>query len=71
MEIGIELTIKMPKETAKDLGITEDSVIEAFYEDGFLHIRTIDPEILMALEQTECEGCEFYCPACNRCTAED
>ena len=28
MEIGIELTIKMPKETAKDLGITEDRLTD-------------------------------------------
>ncbi len=71
MTIGIELTVPISAETAEELGFDEDSIIEAFYEDECIHIRKLDPKILADLERAECEGCEFYCPTCDRCTAED
>ena len=46
MEIEVKIKIAMPDEVAENLGIDEDSVLESYYEDGYIYIRKVDDDEL-------------------------
>ncbi len=77
MEFDVKIKIALPDEAADMLGIDEDSILESYYDSGFLYIRKVDDEELKELsradtdESAECENCAMLCPNCGRCTLDD
>jgi hypothetical protein len=76
MEIEVKIKIAMPDEVANTLGIDEDSVLESYYEDGYIYICKVDDDELDELAHeyddcTDCEGCEMFCPHCQNCILDD
>lgn len=75
MEIDVRIKVALPDEVANTLGIDEDSVLESYYEDGYIRIRKVDDEELEKLsdecDMCDCEKCEMFCPHCQHCILND
>lgn len=75
MEFDVRIKIDMPDEMADTLGIDEDSVLESYYENGYIYIRKVDDEELEELihedDCDECGDCAMLCPHCNHCILDD
>ena len=75
MEIDVRIKIDLPNEVADTLGIDEDSVLESYYENGYIYIRKVDDDELEELahesDREECEECAMLCPHCQHCILED
>lgn len=75
MEIDVRIKIDLPNEVADTLGIDEDSVLESYYENGYIYIRKVDDDELEELAHEsdceECEECAMLCPHCQHCILED
>lgn len=75
MEIDVRIKVALPDEVANTLGIDEDSVLESYYEDGYICIRKVDVEELEKLsdecDMCDCEECEMFCPHCQNCILDD
>lgn len=75
MEFDVIIKIDMPDEMADTLGIDEDSVLESYYENGYIYIRKVDDDEIEELTHEddcdECEDCAMLCPHCNHCILDD
>lgn len=75
MKFDVRMKIDMPDEMADTLGIDEDSVLESYYENGYIYIRKVDDEELEELTHEddceECGDCAMLCPHCNQCILDD
>ena len=80
MEFDVRIKIDLPDEVAETLGIDEDSVLETYYDNGYLYIRKVDDDELEDLshddmsESEDCEDCEdcaMFCPHCQHCILDD
>ena len=75
MEIDVRIKIDLPNEVADTLGIDEESVLESYYENGYIYIRKVDDDELEELAHEsdceECEECAMLCPHCQHCILED
>ena len=76
MDYKAEFTITLPDELLDALGIDEDTLFEAFYEDGKIKVRPLDETDLDEdIEDTDedevpekCVLCPNYCWKCGSCT---
>lgn len=75
MKFDVRIKIDVPDEVADTLGIDEDSVLESYYEDGYIYIRKVDDDEIEELihedDCDECEDCAMLCPHCNHCILDD
>lgn len=75
MEFDVRIKIDMPDEMADTLGIDEDSVLESYYENGYIYIRKVDDDEIEELihedDCDECEDCAMLCPHCQHCILDD
>lgn len=74
MEIDVRIKIELPEETAEALDIDENSVLESYYEDGFIYIHKMPDEELTDEDEDcdrNCDSCESYCPNCGHCRYDD
>jgi hypothetical protein len=58
--------IKVDPDIVSDLCLNENTVIEAFFDDGNIIVRILDEEEAQEFPETECEVCPFFCHV--RCT---
>ncbi len=76
MDYKAEFTITLPDELLDALGIDEDTLFEAFYEDGKIKVRPLDEDDLDEdVEDSDedevpekCVLCPNYCWNCGSCT---
>lgn len=76
MDYKAEFTITLPDELLDALGIDEDTIFEAFYEDGKIKVRPLDEadldEDIGDSNEDEvpekCVLCPNYCWKCGSCT---
>ena len=76
MDYKAEFTITLPDELLDALGIDEDTIFEAFYEDGKIKVRPLDEaDIDEDIEDSDedevpekCVLCPNYCWKCGSCT---
>ncbi len=76
MDYKAEFTITLPDELLDALGIDEDTLFEAFYEDGKIKVRPLDEDDLDEdIEDSDedevpekCVLCPNYCWNCGSCT---
>lgn len=76
MDYKAEFTITLPDELLDALGIDEDTLFEAFYEDGKIKVRPLDEadldEDIEDSDEDEvpekCVLCPNYCWKCGSCT---
>jgi len=76
MDYKAEFTITLPDELLDALGIDEDTIFEAFYEDGKIKVRPLDEadldEDIEDSDEDEvpekCVLCPNYCWKCGSCT---
>ena len=76
MDYKAEFTITLPDELLDALGIDEDTIFEAFYEDGKIKVRPLDEaELDEDIEDSDedevpekCVLCPNYCWNCGSCT---
>ena len=76
MDYKAEFTITLPDELLDALGIDEDTLFEAFYEDGKIKVRPLDEDDLDEdIEDSDedevpekCVLCPNYCWKCGSCT---
>ena len=76
MDYKAEFTITLPDELLDALGIDEDTLFEAFYEDGKIKVRPLDEDDLYEdIEDSaedevpeKCVLCPNYCWNCGSCT---
>lgn len=87
MERNDELKFKLNEDTVKALGISEDSVFDVYYKDGYLYVEAVgdyydeeadDPEDGVDDESDEiectgenCDDCGFCCPHCGGCVLDE
>ncbi len=77
MEFDVRIKIDLTDEVAETLGIDEDSVLETYYDNGYLYIQKVDDDELEDLshddmsESEECEDCALFCPHCQHCILDD
>jgi len=75
MKFDVRIKIDVPDEVADTLGIDEDSVLESYYEDGYIYIRKVDDDEIDELTHEddcdECEDCAMLCPHCQHCILDD
>lgn len=73
MEFDVKIKIDLPDEVADTLGINEDSVLESYYENGYIYIRKVDENELeeLAHDHDDCTDCEMYCPHCQSCLLDE
>jgi len=66
--------IRIHPETAKNHGLSEDSVFEVFFNAPNLVINQLSEadieESFVPAADDECEGCHFFCKAQGRCILE-
>ena len=76
MDYKAEFTITLPDELLDALGIDEDTIFEAFYEDGKIKVRPLDEadldEDIEDSDEDEvpekCVRWPNYCWKCGSCT---
>lgn len=76
MDYKAKFTITLPDELLDALGIDEDTIFEAFYEDGKIKVRPLDEadldEDIEDSDEDEvpekCVLCPNYCWKCGSCT---
>jgi len=70
------LAIQIPEAEQKIIGIGEDTPLEAFFEDGTLHVQECDDAEEITAENADyaqggshiqCQGCEHYCRLRDAC----
>lgn len=75
MKFDVRIKIDLPDEVADTLGIDEDSVLESYYENGYIYIRKVDDDEIDELTHEddcdECEDCAMLCPHCQHCILDD
>ncbi len=75
MKFDVRIKIDVPDEVADTLGIDEDSVLESYYENGYIYIRKVDDDEIEELTHEddcdECEDCAMLCPHCQHCILDD
>lgn len=74
MEFDVRIKIDLPIETATALDIDNESVLESYYEDGFIYIRKLNDEELTDESDdcnSDCDNCEMLCPHCGHCCCDD
>lgn len=52
MEIHFKLTYKLPNEVIQTFGITDDTPLEAYCENGVLHIHALTEEEIRELQKS-------------------
>lgn len=82
MEYKVEFTITLPEELLKTLGVSEDTILESYFNDGKIKVRILDEDNLGdefedGSEDFEddvpekCADCSHYCWRCDVCTLEE
>lgn len=62
--------IKVDPDIVKDLCLNENTVIEAFFDDGNIIVRILDDEEAQAFPTTTCEICPLFCRATGICVVK-
>lgn len=84
MEYRAEFAITLPDDLLDALGIDEDTLFEAYYDDGKIKVRILDEEDLedefedddedfggnIAVPE-ECAVCPHFCWHCGVCTLDE
>ncbi len=84
MEYRAEFAITLPEDLLDALGIDEDTLFEAYYDDGKIKVRILDEDDLKdGFEDDdedydddidvpeECAECSHYCRHCGVCTLDE
>ena len=85
MEYKAEFAIILPEDLLNALGIDEDTLFEAYYDDGKIKVRILDEEALedefedddegFDVEDIdvpeECAECPHFCWHCGVCTLDE
>lgn len=81
MDYRAEFAITLPDKLLDTLGIDEDTLFEAYFDDGKIKVRILDEDDLDIdyddedFEDDEvpeeCAECPHYCWHCGVCTLED
>ena len=59
--------IKVDPDIVNDLCLNENTVIEAFFDDGNIIVRILDDEEAQEFPANECETCPFFCHVRGTC----
>lgn len=59
--------IKVDPDIVSDLCLNENTIIEAFFDDGNIIVRILDDEEAHEFPVTECEVCPFFCHVKGTC----
>ena len=62
--------IKVDPDIVKDLCLNENTVIEAFFDDGNIIVRVLNDEEAMASPTSPCEICPLFCHIRGLCVAD-
>lgn len=62
--------IKVDPDIVKDLCLNENTVIEAFFDDGNIIVRVLNDEEAMASPTSPCEICPLFCHIRGICVAD-
>lgn len=75
MEYKTEFRITLPEELLNTLGIDEDTLFEAYFDDGSIKVRILDEDDLEDEFEDEvpeeCAECPHYCWHCGVCTLDE
>ena len=84
MEYRAEFAITLPDDLLDALGIDEDTLFEAYYDDGKIKVRILDEEDLEDEFEDddedlcgnidvpeECAECPHFCWHCGVCTLDE
>ena len=62
--------IKVDPDIVKDLCLNENTVIEAFFDDGNIIVRVLNDEEAMTSPTSPCEICPLFCHIRGICVAD-
>lgn len=75
MEYKTEFRITLPEELLNTIGIDEDTLFEAYFDDGSIKVRILDEDDLEDEFEDEvpeeCAECPHYCWHCGVCTLDE
>ena len=83
MEYRAEFAITLPDDLLDALGIDEDTLFEAYYDDGKIKVRILDEDLEDEFEDDdedfcgnidvpeECTECPHFCWHCGVCTLDE
>ena len=78
MDYNVEFKITLPEELLETFGIDEDTLFEAYFEDGCIKVRILDEEEFAIFDDEveedefdECIGCPYFCEECGTCTYDE
>lgn len=62
--------IKVDPDIVKDLCLNENTVIEAFFDDGNIIVRVLGDEEAMEFPSSPCEICPLFCRMRGICVTD-
>ena len=82
MEYRAEFAITLPEDLLDALGIDDDTLFEAYFDDGKIKVRILDEDALDDEYEDdiedfdddvpeECAECPHYCWHCGVCTLDE
>ena len=72
MERRFNIKITVPEVVAEHYKLNEDTLLEAYYEDGFIYVEGVEiDECEEVVVDAVLNDCPHRCPCCGRCIVED
>jgi hypothetical protein len=79
MEYRAEFAITLPEKLLETLGIDEDTLFEAYFDNGKIKVRILDEDEFEDDDGSyyedevfeECAECPHYCRHCGVCTLDE
>ncbi len=58
-----QFNLRLDPEIAEDLSLNEDTVIEAYFDDGTIIVRILNDEDAECFDPAPCSTCPLFCKA--------
>lgn len=64
-----QFNLRLDPEIVEDLSLNEDTVIEAYFDDGTIIVRILSEEEAECFDSNPCNSCPLFCKAKGICIA--
>ena len=63
-----QFNLRLDPEIIEDLNLNEDTVIEAYFDNGTIIVRILDEDESEGFDSNPCSTCNLFCKAQGICT---
>ena len=72
MEKRLNMKVAVPEVVAEHYKLNEETLLEAYYEDGFIYVEGVEMDDCEVIVDEVIEtDCPHRCPCCGHCNFED